>query len=79
MKSKVIIVSFIVLFICGILFSVVYINGFRDQTIDTETIIIDESDSIIEEENHEYTETEIIIIDESDSIIEENHEYTPYQ
>ena len=55
MKSKVIIVSLIFLFICGILFSVVYINGFRDETINTDTIvIIDESDSIIEED-HEYT------------------------
>lgn len=63
MKSKVIIVSLIFLFICGILFSVVYINGFRDQTINTDTINTDT----------------IVIIDESDSIIEEDHEYTPYQ
>ena len=55
MKSKVIIVSLIFLFICGILFSVVYINGFRDETINTDTIvIIEDSDSTIEED-HEYT------------------------
>ena len=63
MKSKVIIVSLIFLFICGILFSVVYINRFRDETINTDTINTDT----------------IVIIDDSDSIIEEDHEYTPYQ